>query len=659
VKEQQIHNREVLRKIFELTFCPLDALLTPGKLILCADSRMRQCYPVICAWMADYFENIHLHSIKQPHCPVSEALKSSFGEGNSSSWQLRDYRLYFQKMILATQGDETERREARQSLEDKAVGTSEGVFWNMKCISPMTIILPDILHTVYLGMHKHLMHWVTSFLEQHSRINKFNQLWAMMPPCPGFARFNKPYSQVTQWSGTEMKALGRVIVPVFAATLLNPSASQRFSFTEALLCVKNLVYSHLRAQYRYHTEATIECMENYLEEFHHHKDVFSRFRASKSTKQVLEALKKQLTLEKQEERESDPAWNILSADAKRRCIDEDETQIDSEIAQHLVDESDFNFVKMHLLDHFSDHICQLGNLWNVSSELPEKAMMDLTQAYWQSNHHEAALQILRTKAPKEVFQYRELNANAAKQRRDDDMPLTKAPIKWMMRNPRPELKTLDDLAAWCAMPKWELQNHIVWCFKRFADFTDYIDHDQYFSCLNNAKHIPYKAVAIPVTSIHCDEQAVHMVCCTGSTRWRKHKPPRNDTVLLWMGTSPDSHFKSNAGGIPAQLKCLFIVKDAELSVNGLLSLVQTFATGPVRQTACMVIVEERHQPPMQPLHDGSYCRKPLVGVGTPDIVPISAIEGAVHLLPLTPQPDSSWWYLSNTIDLNAFNLFYM
>jgi len=77
-------------------------------------------------------------------------------------------------MILTTQKDETERREARQYLEDPAVATSEGVFWNMRCISPMTIIVPDILHNIYVGMLKHLMDCVTSFLEQHSRIDTFN-----------------------------------------------------------------------------------------------------------------------------------------------------------------------------------------------------------------------------------------------------------------------------------------------------------------------------------------------------------------------------------------------------------------------------------------------------------------------------------------------------
>jgi hypothetical protein len=112
---------------------------------------------------------------------VCEAPKSLFGEGNSSWGQLKDYRLDFQKMILVTQGEEIEEREATHYLEEQTVGTLEGIIWNMQCISPTTIIVPDILHTVYLGILIHLMDWVMSFLEQHSRIDKFNQLWVMVP----------------------------------------------------------------------------------------------------------------------------------------------------------------------------------------------------------------------------------------------------------------------------------------------------------------------------------------------------------------------------------------------------------------------------------------------------------------------------------------------
>jgi hypothetical protein len=90
-------------------------------------------------------------------------------------------------MILATQGDETDKPEARPDVKDQVVGTSEGIFWNMNCISPKTSIVPDILHTVYLRLLQHLIDWVTSFLKQHTRIDKFNHLWAMMLPYPGFA----------------------------------------------------------------------------------------------------------------------------------------------------------------------------------------------------------------------------------------------------------------------------------------------------------------------------------------------------------------------------------------------------------------------------------------------------------------------------------------
>jgi uncharacterized membrane protein SirB2 len=131
------------------------------------------------------------------------------------------------------------------------------------------------------------------------------------------------------------------------------------------------------------------------------------------------------------------------------------------------------------------------------------------------------------------------------------------------------------------MPKGELQNHIAWCFKRFADFTDNVDHDQYCSRLNDAKYISYSTVATLVKSLQCKEQAVHMVHRTASTRWEKHKPPRNDTVLLWMGMNLDRPFNLTVGCIPAWLECHFVIAEAEWSVKELLALVLTFATGPI------------------------------------------------------------------------------
>jgi hypothetical protein len=59
-------------------------------------------------------------------------------------------------MIVMMQENETEIHEAMQYLDDQVVGTSEDVHWNMKCILLITIILPNILPTVNLGMLKQL-----------------------------------------------------------------------------------------------------------------------------------------------------------------------------------------------------------------------------------------------------------------------------------------------------------------------------------------------------------------------------------------------------------------------------------------------------------------------------------------------------------------------
>jgi hypothetical protein len=73
-------------------------------------------------------------------------------------------------------------------------------------------------------------------------------------------------------------------------------------------------------------------MENYLEESHRHNDDFSRFRTSKHTNKIPPALKIQLTLDKQEEWESDHTYNNHSAGAKRRRGNEDKSQIEAQIA---------------------------------------------------------------------------------------------------------------------------------------------------------------------------------------------------------------------------------------------------------------------------------------------------------------------------------------
>ena len=92
-------------------------------------------------------------------------------------------------------------------------------------------------------------------------------------------------------------------------------------------------------------------------------------------------------------------------------------------------------------------------------------------------------------------------------------------------------------------------------------------------------------------------------------------------------------FKLTTGCIPARLKCLFVIEDAKWSVTGPLALVQMLPTGPIYRTAGMVIVEEMHEPPMQPLHDTSAMGSPLAAVMIHEwIVACTCVDHrAIHL----------------------------
>jgi hypothetical protein len=147
--------------------------------------------------------------------------------------------------------------------------------------------------------------------------------------------------------------------------------------------------------------------------------------------------------------------------------------------------------------------------------------------------------------------------------------------------------------------------------------------------------------------------------------WRKGQTARNDTVLLWTGTNADSHFAATRGRIPARLDCLFTMsestghKTSEFSDPKPifhLALVTTFApSNTIHKPQGMVIVEKRE---IRTRDYSTGRRRPQTGVVARYIVPVRAIQGATHLIPIKPGSGNSCWFLNNTVDLEIFNSIY-
>jgi len=100
---------------------------------------------------------------------------------------------------------------------------------------------------------------------------------------------------------------------------------------------------------------------------------------------------------------------------------DDNRQEENDLYQDLVrGESHFNFIKMHLLSHFCDHIGQFGNLRMYSREIRELTHKTQIKDGWrQSNTNDAARQIVHSYGRQHAIRMRLLNLESLKCRDAD------------------------------------------------------------------------------------------------------------------------------------------------------------------------------------------------------------------------------------------------
>ena len=106
---------------------------------------------------------------------------------------VRDYARY----------ERREREDGHQSPgseSDAPDGTSNtlginmgpGIFHGLHRVSAPDLHMPGLLHTIYLGLFKHMMDWIHGFLKKHARLQAFDDAWKTLPPYPGFFIPKKP-----------------------------------------------------------------------------------------------------------------------------------------------------------------------------------------------------------------------------------------------------------------------------------------------------------------------------------------------------------------------------------------------------------------------------------------------------------------------------------
>jgi len=186
-------------------------------------------------------------------------------------------------------------------------------------------------------MLKHWMDWVLSVLEQNSRIDKFNQVWVMMAPYPGFAEFHKPYICMIGWSGNKMRALRHVIVPVFVATLQTLRQDNWFPLQKPCCALRTLCIFNL-----WHSTGTILRLQLSTLRIICDKIIVRGMFSVNSVpvhqqRRFWKPSKRSIIRTNKRKGRVSPTRNNPAAAAKGCRIDEYKTHIKSKFAQHLLD----------------------------------------------------------------------------------------------------------------------------------------------------------------------------------------------------------------------------------------------------------------------------------------------------------------------------------
>jgi len=338
-KLQGLINADTRRAVCELIFAPWNGAAQEGAPIDCADGKIWRCFPIMSWWIADHMENVTLHGIKFNPCPKCEVPLEELGS-RAGHHRAGDYARYkrYKRENPSLDSETHNAAHARYTRETQGIKRGQNVLQGLVRVSTPALHKPNILHTIYLGLFKHMMDRIQGFLNKHAQQQALDDAWKALPPYPGFFVPKRAYREVRQWQGKEMRNLGGCLLGVLSVALRQPDSTQVQPFRRALTCVRSLLDFTMMTQYRSHTPETISYMEEYMTQFHERQDIIFEFRICKRTQVKADELRKELHHQRAQMREPVP----LSQ--RRRICDDDREEENDQPMQLIHSESNFKFV---------------------------------------------------------------------------------------------------------------------------------------------------------------------------------------------------------------------------------------------------------------------------------------------------------------------------
>lgn len=247
-------------------------------MIACADGLTRFCFPVVAGFVADYEEQVLITGIKSGrHCTICQVPPDERHRLCAQGYPLRTHHSTFQQIIaqrdiLAKKTTLYARKTDGQIDKSMWVHDRDNFAWKHHLVNIHEVLHIDILHQLLKGIVSRLMQWIQDHLEKEigggvsggkkksttiqksGWILQLDDRFRQIPAFPGLKVFGN-FSNISQWTGVEQKALLHQLIPA-VAPLLKDEGMMGFA--------RAVVDFVLQAQYKSHDDTTLRYMNDAL-----------------------------------------------------------------------------------------------------------------------------------------------------------------------------------------------------------------------------------------------------------------------------------------------------------------------------------------------------------------------------------------------------------
>ena len=139
-------------------------------------------------------KNVTLEGLKSNACSSCEVPAGELGT-NIKNYRAKDYTRYersgYSNRLPSSKSDSP-----HVKFRGLGINLGQKVFHGLYRVSVPDLHIPNMLHTVYLGLFKNMMDWIQGFLKKYGCLQAFDNVWKELPLYPEFLVPKKAYREV-------------------------------------------------------------------------------------------------------------------------------------------------------------------------------------------------------------------------------------------------------------------------------------------------------------------------------------------------------------------------------------------------------------------------------------------------------------------------------